>query len=52
LSEPKEDLTPRLTACVAGAVLINHGTQTLDAVPAKAIDTAKDLINIFAPLIP
>jgi len=52
LSAPKEDLSPRLTACVAGAVLINHGTQTLDAVPAKAIDTAKDLINIFAPLIP
>ncbi len=52
LSAPTEDLSLRLTACVAGAVLINHGTQTLDAVPAKAIDAAKDLINTFAPLIP
>jgi hypothetical protein len=24
----------------------------MDAVPSNAIDTAKDLINIFAPLFP
>jgi hypothetical protein len=52
LSEPKEDLTPRLTAYLAGAVLLNKADKALDAVPTKAIDTAKDLINIFAPLIP
>jgi hypothetical protein len=52
LSAPKEDLSPRLTTCVAGAVLLNEGSKALDAVPTKAIDTAKDLINIFAPLIP
>jgi hypothetical protein len=52
LSEPKEDLSPRLAACLASAVLINTADKALDAVPTKAIDTAKDLINIFAPLIP
>ena len=52
LSAPKEDLSRRLTACVAGAVLLNDGSKALDAVPTKAIDTAKELINIFAPLIP
>jgi hypothetical protein len=52
LSAPKEDLSPRLATCVAGAVLLNEGSKALDAVPTKAIDTAKDLINIFAPIIP
>ncbi len=52
LSHPREDLSPRLAACVAGAVLLNNSSKTLDAVPANVIDTAKDLINIFAPLIP
>jgi hypothetical protein len=52
LSAPKEDLSPRLAACVAGAVLLNHSSKTLDSVPANLIDTAKDLINVFAPLIP
>jgi hypothetical protein len=52
LSEPKEDLSPRLAACLASAVLINKADKALDAVPSTAIDTAKDLINIFAPLIP
>jgi hypothetical protein len=52
VSNPREDLSPRLTACIAGAVLLNDGSKALDAVPTKAIDTAKDLINIFAPLIP
>ena len=52
VSSPNEDLSPRLAACLAGAVLLNGSSKALDAVPAKAIDTAKDLINIFAPLIP
>jgi hypothetical protein len=52
VSNPREDLSPRLAACVAGAVLLNSSSKTLDAVPANVIDTAKDLINIFAPLIP
>jgi hypothetical protein len=52
LSAPKEDLSPRFAACLAGAVLLNGSSKALDAVPTKAIDTAKDLINIFAPLIP
>ena len=52
LSNPREDLSPRLAACVAGAVLLNSSSKTLDAVPANVIDTAKDLINIFAPIIP
>lgn len=52
LSAPKEDLSPRLAACLAGAVLLNGSGKALDAVPAKAIDTAKDLMNIFAPFIP
>ena len=52
LSDPKENLSPRLAACLASAVLINKADKALDAVPTKAIDTAKELINIFAPLIP
>ncbi|MEI8293789.1 MAG: hypothetical protein WCG66_07330 [bacterium] len=52
LSNPKEDLSPRLAACVAGAVLFHNGSQALDAVPANAFDTAKDLIHLFTPLIP
>jgi hypothetical protein len=52
LSDPKENLSPRLAACLAGAVLLNKADKALDAVPTKALDTAKDLINIFAPLIP
>jgi hypothetical protein len=52
LSAPKEDLSPRFAACLAGAVLLNGSSKALDAVPTKAIDTAKDLINIFSPLIP
>ena len=52
LSEPKEDLSPRLAACLAGAVLINKADKALNAVPSTAIDTAKDIINIFTPLLP
>lgn len=52
VSNPREDLSPRLAAYVAGAILLNNSSKTLDAVPANVIDTAKDLINIFAPLIP
>jgi hypothetical protein len=52
LSDPKENLSPRLAACLAGAVLINKADKALDAVPSTAIDTAKDLINIFTPLLP
>lgn len=52
VSNPREDLSPRLAACVAGAVLLNSSSKTLDAVPANLIDTAKDLINVFGPLIP
>jgi hypothetical protein len=52
LSDPKESLSPRLAACLASAVLINKADKALNAVPSTAIDTAKDLINIFAPLIP
>jgi hypothetical protein len=52
VSNPREDLSPRLAACVAGAVLLNGSGKALDAVPSTAIDTAKDLINIFTPLLP
>jgi|GEM_PF-930662 len=52
LSAPKEDLSPRLTACVAGGVLLNESSKALDVVPTKAMDTAKDLINIITPFIP
>jgi hypothetical protein len=52
VSNPREDLSPRLAACVAGAVLLNSSSKTLDAVPANLIDTAKDLIIVFSPLIP
>jgi len=52
LSDPKENLSPRLAACLAGAVLINKADKALDAVPSTAIDAAKDLINIFTPLLP
>jgi len=52
VSNPREDLSPRLAKCFASAVLLNNSSKTLDAVPANVIDTAKDLINIFAPLIP
>jgi hypothetical protein len=52
LSNPGEDLSSRLAACVAGAVLLRESGKTLDAVPSTAIDTAKDLINIFTPLLP
>ena len=52
LSDPKENLSPRLAACLASAVLINKADKALDAVPSTAIDTAKDLINIFTPLLP
>ena len=52
LSDPKENLSPRLAACLASAVLLNKADKALDAVPSTAIDTAKDLINIFTPLLP
>jgi hypothetical protein len=52
LSDPKENLSPRLAACLASAVLINKADKALDAVPSTAIDAAKDLINIFTPLLP
>ena len=52
MSNPGEDLSPRLAVCVAGAVLLKESGKTLDAVPSTAIDTAKDLINIFTPLLP
>jgi len=52
MSNPREDLSPRLAACVAGAVLLNESGKTLDAVPSTAIDTAKDLINILTPFLP
>ncbi|MFM8831035.1 MAG: hypothetical protein ACKOHM_08530 [Spartobacteria bacterium] len=52
LSEPKEDLSPRLTACLAGAAILNQTGKALDAVPPTAIDATKDLLNIFTPLLP
>ncbi len=52
VSNPKEDLSPRLAACVAGAVLLNESGKTLDAVPSTAIDAAKELINMFTPFLP
>ncbi len=52
VSNPGEDLSPRLAACVAGAVLLNESGKVLDAVPSTAIDTAKELINFFTPLLP
>jgi hypothetical protein len=52
VSNPKEDLSPRLAAYVAGAVLLNESGKTLDAVPSTAIDAAKELINMFTPFLP
>lgn len=52
MSDPKEDLSPRLTACLAGAVLLNKADKALDAVPSTAIDAAKDVLKIFTPLLP
>ena len=52
LSAPTEDLSSRLATSIAGAVLLKESGKAIDAVPSTAIDTAKDLINIFAPLFP
>ena len=52
VSNPNEDLSPRLAVSAAGAVLLDNTSKALDAAPARAIDTAKDLLNIFAPLMP
>jgi hypothetical protein len=52
LSAPSEDLSSRLATSIAGAVLLKESGKAIDAVPSKAIDTAKDIINIFAPLFP
>jgi hypothetical protein len=52
LSAPSEDLSSRLATSIAGAVLLKESGKAMDAVPSNAIDTAKDLINIFAPLFP
>lgn len=52
LSQPTEDLSSRLTTSIAAGVLLNQSGKAIDALPSTAIDTAKDLINIFAPLLP
>lgn len=52
LSAPSEDLSSRLATSIAGTILLNESGKAIDAVPSTAIDTAKDLINIFAPLLP
>lgn len=52
LSHPTEDLSSRLTTSIAAGVFLDQSSKAIEAVPSTAIDTAKDLINIFAPLVP
>ena len=52
LTAPEEDLSPRLTACMAGAAILNQSGKALETVPSTAIDTAKEILNILTPLLP
>lgn len=52
LSNPSEDLSSRLATSIAAAILLKESGKAIDTVPSSAIDTAKDILNIFAPLLP
>jgi hypothetical protein len=52
VSKPLEDLSPRITASIAGDVLINQGIKTINNAPGSAIETAKDFIDLLGPLLP
>jgi len=52
VAHPTEDLSRKLTASIAGGLLIKHGTNAVEAVPETAVDAAKGVFDLLSPLIP